>query len=322
MRPVITLSVILLCHLLSAQAPERMSFQAVVRDAGDALVTNATVGMRISILQGSPSGGAVYVETHAPMTNANGLVSLEIGGGLPQTGSMASVDWSAGPYFIKTETDPLGGAAYSITGTQQLLSVPYALFAANGGGPGPAGPPGAQGPAGPAGPSACEVVRTADGRAVVYTTSNAYGYGRTSTGASTWVTTAINGPVLGAVASDTLVVLYTATHAYVFGPTGTTTSTWVTTALNGTPLDAVASTGRVVVYTTTNAYGAGRTFTGATAWDVTAMSGTPVMHQAAGNRVIVCTTTNAYGYGASGSGGSGWSVTALSGIPEGVKGSR
>ncbi|MHB1277651.1 MAG: Lcl C-terminal domain-containing protein [Bacteroidia bacterium] len=112
-----------------AQAPEKMSYQAVVRDAGNALVSSQAVGMQISILQGSVSGTAVYVETLAPTTNVNGLVSIEIGTGTVVFGTFASIDWSAGPYFIKTETDPGGGTNYTITGTSQLLSVPYALHA-------------------------------------------------------------------------------------------------------------------------------------------------------------------------------------------------
>jgi uncharacterized protein (TIGR02145 family) len=87
------------------------------------------VGMRISILQGSTTGTAVYVETHSPTTNANGLVSIEIGGGTVVSGSFSAINWANGPYYVKTETDPAGGTNYSITGTQQLLSVPYALYA-------------------------------------------------------------------------------------------------------------------------------------------------------------------------------------------------
>ncbi|MDY0078045.1 MAG: hypothetical protein RBR87_12310 [Bacteroidales bacterium] len=108
-----------------AQTPQKMSYQAVIRDNSNALVTNTQVGMRISILQASASGTAVYTETQTPTTNANGLVSIEIGGG---TG-FSSIDWANDIYFIKTETDPNGGTNYSITGTSQLLSVPYALHA-------------------------------------------------------------------------------------------------------------------------------------------------------------------------------------------------
>ena len=114
-----------------AQAPQKMSYQAVIRNSSNALVSSTAVSMRISILQGSTSGTAVYVETQTATTNANGLVSLEIGAGTGVTGTFAGIDWSAGPYFIKTETDPAGGTSYSITGTSQLLSVPYALSAAS-----------------------------------------------------------------------------------------------------------------------------------------------------------------------------------------------
>ncbi len=114
-----------------AQAPSRMSYQAVVRNATDALVPNTTVGMRISILQGSANGTPVYVETHTPQTNANGLVSLAVGDGTVVNGTFASIDWGNGSYFIRTEADVDGGTNYSIAGTEALLSVPYALYAAN-----------------------------------------------------------------------------------------------------------------------------------------------------------------------------------------------
>ena len=114
---------------LFAQSPDAMSFQAVVRDANNGLVQNAPVGMEISILQGSVNGLAVYIERHTTTTNANGLATLEIGQGNPVTGNFASIDWSNGPYFLQTDTDPNGGTVYSITGTSQLLSVPYAKYA-------------------------------------------------------------------------------------------------------------------------------------------------------------------------------------------------
>lgn len=135
----------------TAQAPQKMSYQAVVRNSNNELVTSKSVGMRISILQGSATGAPVYVETQTPATNANGLASLEIGGGTVVTGTVAGINWAAGSFFIKTETDPTGGTNYTIAGASQLLSVPYALFSASGN-PGPVGPAGVQGPQGIAGP--------------------------------------------------------------------------------------------------------------------------------------------------------------------------
>lgn len=118
-----------LTHLAFAQAPEKMTFQAVIRNASNNLVTSSPVGMQISILQGSASGPSVYTETQTPTTNANGLATLEVGGGIIVSGTFSGIDWGNGPYFIKTETDPTGGTSYTITGTSELLSVPYALYA-------------------------------------------------------------------------------------------------------------------------------------------------------------------------------------------------
>jgi len=112
-----------------AQSPQQMTYQAVVRDVADQLVTNSAVGMQISILQSTPTGIAVFIETHTPITNTNGLATVEIGNGTPVSGSFAGINWANGPYFLKTETDPNGGTTYTISGTTQLLSVPYALYA-------------------------------------------------------------------------------------------------------------------------------------------------------------------------------------------------
>ena len=125
-----TVGALLLTLSSFAQAPEKMSYQAIIRGANNALVTNQQVGMQISILQGST---AVYEETQTPTSNTNGLVSLEIGTGTVISGSFTAIDWSADTYFIKTETDPTGGTNYTITGTSQLLSVPYALYATTSG---------------------------------------------------------------------------------------------------------------------------------------------------------------------------------------------
>ncbi len=119
--------------IILSQAPEKMSFQAVIRDSNSALVQNTQVGIQISILQGTVNGSASYIEQHSLTTNGNGLATLEIGNGTSSIGSFSSIDWSNGPYFLKTETDLTGGMNYTISGTSQLLSVPYALHAATAG---------------------------------------------------------------------------------------------------------------------------------------------------------------------------------------------
>jgi hypothetical protein len=148
------LTTYLFIHFFSAaQVPQKMNFQAVLRNANNAIIAKCVVGMRISILQGSPSGTSVYTETQTANTDFNGLVSLHIGGGVPQLGLFSSIDWGNGPFFLKTEADPNGGIDYSIIGTSELLSVPYALYAVNSGNsiPGPAGPTGPMGVEGPRG---------------------------------------------------------------------------------------------------------------------------------------------------------------------------
>ena len=109
-----------------AQSPDLMSYQAVLRDAEDHLLINQAVAVQISILQGAPNGTAVYTEVHSLSTNDNGLISLMIGDGVTSD-DFSTIDWGAGPYYIKTETDPAGGSNYTITSTTQLVSVPYAL---------------------------------------------------------------------------------------------------------------------------------------------------------------------------------------------------
>jgi len=132
-----------------AQAPEGFKYQAVVRDAGNNILTNQAVGLRMTIQQGVIGGTTVYAETFAITTNGYGLVNLEIGNGSVASGTFATIDWSAGPYYIESAVDITGGTNYSVMGTSQLMSVPYALYAkTSGNGQGPAGPQGIQGPAG------------------------------------------------------------------------------------------------------------------------------------------------------------------------------
>lgn len=149
---ILTLLTLLTITAAWAQVPQRMSYQSVIRDGSNVVVAATAVGIKISVLRGTATGSAVYVETHRKTTNANGLLSLEIGEGTALLGTFAGIDWANGPYVIKSETDPTGGTNYSIAGVTPLNSVPYALFSANGT-PGPQGERGATGATGPAGPT-------------------------------------------------------------------------------------------------------------------------------------------------------------------------
>lgn len=129
MKKVILLMIgLVLATGLIAQVPFGISHQAVIRDANNEVVTSSGIGIQVSILRGSVEGEAIYVETHTPISNTNGLITYVIGQGTVENGVFAEIDWSDGPYFLKTEADPTGGTDYSITGVTQFLSVPFALY--------------------------------------------------------------------------------------------------------------------------------------------------------------------------------------------------
>jgi len=116
--------------LSQSQTPVGISYQAIVRNEKNELHVKKMVGVRISILKDGSDGTVVYAEKHDTETNLNGLMTLIIGQGNPvNNSSIESIDWASGNYFVKTEIDLNGGNNYHISGTSQLLSVPYALYA-------------------------------------------------------------------------------------------------------------------------------------------------------------------------------------------------
>jgi len=116
---IIALAHFLINSSIFAQAPQKMSYQAIIRKSNDSLLVLSQVGMRISLVQGSPSGTVVFSETQTATTNANGLVSLQIGMGTAVSGTFSGIDWAAGPYYVKTETDLNGGANYTIISSNE-----------------------------------------------------------------------------------------------------------------------------------------------------------------------------------------------------------
>ena len=144
--------VILNCFVIVAfaQAPQGFNYQAVARNSSGIALVSQPIGLQISLLQGTASGTIVYTETHAVTSNNLGLVNLVVGNGTVVTGTFTTINWAAGPYFIEVSMDITGGTTYLLMGTQQLMSVPYALYAENSGS-GATGSTGATGTAGAAG---------------------------------------------------------------------------------------------------------------------------------------------------------------------------
>jgi len=323
MKLLLSFSSILLFFLLPtmAQSPMKMSYQAVIRDGSNQLIVNQPVGIRLSILHGSASGPVVYSEIQTPMTNFNGLLSLEFGGG----SGFDTIQWGSGSYYLQTEIDPLGGSAYSITGVSQLLSVPYALYAEKGGTQGPEGPIGAQGPQGllgQPGTSSCGTINSGDGRIVMYNATNAWGYGFNETSGSNFYSITLSGTLLGALASDSNIVVFTTTHAYGFGKNNTSGSAWYTRVMSAPPEGYVVTSGRIVLYNANEAYGFGRNNTSGSGWYLRTLSGLPVGSFAAGNRIVIYNDTDAYGFGYNITSGSDWKILPLSSPPDTITGTR
>lgn len=116
-------------HFISfSQAPESFNYQAVIRDPNGAIVNNQLVGIQLEILQGGINGTTVYTEIFESYSNAYGLIKLEIGTGLTND-NFSMIDWGNGPFFISTSVDLTASNSYSLMGTSQFISVPYALHA-------------------------------------------------------------------------------------------------------------------------------------------------------------------------------------------------
>ena len=147
MKNLITVCFACLQVLLFAQAPEGVNYQAVIRNNSGDVLSNNNVGLQISLYQNTAGGTLVYQESFQTTTDNFGLVNLVIGQGLNISGSFENVDWSNGPFFIEIAADENGGANYEIIGSQELMSVPYALYAKTAGN----GPQGIQGETGPQG---------------------------------------------------------------------------------------------------------------------------------------------------------------------------
>lgn len=116
-------------QFLNAQVPDKINYQAVVRNTTGEIVANQLVGVRISILEGTIAGPVVFQETHSPTTNNYGLINFQIGTGSNSGPALNTVDWSADDYFIQIEVDPTGGTSYTINSVTQLVAVPYAMHA-------------------------------------------------------------------------------------------------------------------------------------------------------------------------------------------------
>ncbi len=121
---------VLFCVTVSiGQAPKGINYQGVARDNEGNPYSSKTISVRISILKNQATGEVEYAETHKPQTNQFGLFTLVIGQGTKLTGDFAFISWAVGNKWLQVEIDPNGGSSFTVAGTQQLMTVPYAFYA-------------------------------------------------------------------------------------------------------------------------------------------------------------------------------------------------
>lgn len=154
MKNLFLLTILILCGLsMLAQVPQKFSYQAVIRDADQQLLRNTNLDIQVSLFSAANAGNPEFVEQHTVTTNQNGLVTFVIGEGSEVNGSLQNIEWLNGPFFIRIDKDLTGDGVFDISGINEVLSVPFALYAQNSGTPGPAGPQGPPGPPGADGTS-------------------------------------------------------------------------------------------------------------------------------------------------------------------------
>jgi hypothetical protein len=146
LKPVLFLAVLMMTLAVTAQVPQKMNYQAIVRNASGQPITSGSVSLRFIIHDDSATGTPVFQETQSANPNQFGLVTVAIG----SVGNLSAVNWGVGAKYLQVELDPAGGSNFTSMGDAQLLSVPYALYAGNStaGATGATGPQGSTGVAG------------------------------------------------------------------------------------------------------------------------------------------------------------------------------
>lgn len=156
MKKIISFSALSLLFLHSfAQAPQGISYQAIARNSSGQSLNGVTINVKFQVFDGNPSLNVLLYEENHPntTTNAFGLFTRVIGQGTVVSGSFTTIPWGTGNKWLQVSIDV--GSGFVIIGSSQFMSVPYALYAANGpqGPTGPSGSNGATGPSGPQGPT-------------------------------------------------------------------------------------------------------------------------------------------------------------------------
>jgi hypothetical protein len=311
MKKIISILALFFTLFTFAQIPQGISYQAIALDGSGNPIASVLIGIRLSLLDSSSSGTVLYTETHTPTTNSQGLYNLVIGQGTPTTGTFSAIKWESNSKFLKVEMDATGGSNYSLVGSTQLLSVPYAFYA---------GKVKSENVIG--GPDISPI--SGYGYSTSFMTStNAYvlspsAYSSTTLYPNIWHSTPISGtPFMKSVNS-----FLTSTNAYIFGPSDVSQNNpyiWHSFPTSGQPKKIISFFNNAVIATSTNAYAYSLTLGSGVntyEWNPTTISGT-FIDAVIGNLYIgVLTTTNAYVFGPNANGSANeWNSIPISGTP-------
>lgn len=129
----------------NGQVADGISYQAVALDengkeiAGQDIfgniISGKTIGVRFSVVSGTPEGELLYNEVHSVNTDQYGLFSLVIGhGDVSSDGKyekLTDINWGTDRLYLKVEIDTRRTGNFKVMGIQQMMAVPFAFHALN-----------------------------------------------------------------------------------------------------------------------------------------------------------------------------------------------
>lgn len=110
-----------------AQAPNLIGYQGVARLANGTPISNKAISIKFDLHQGSSGGTVMVSETQTVQTNLLGLFSTQIG----KNTSLNALNLQNGNVFLEVSIDTTAASNFISLGTQQMISVPYAMHAAS-----------------------------------------------------------------------------------------------------------------------------------------------------------------------------------------------
>ena len=106
--------------LIGSATSQGFNYQSIVRNSSGMPQANTTVFLRFIISEGSSSGTNLYIEKQQPTTDAYGWLNAEVGTGIPELGTIASVNWNNGPKYLTVECADSPNGPYNEIASSQI----------------------------------------------------------------------------------------------------------------------------------------------------------------------------------------------------------